>query len=279
MDEANKARSMNIIQQFFTNGSFDKLFAGVYASSNPVTPELFSPIVKKLVQAAMQDSNAKDMVGVFALGYAKSPDNPTNRGYHIFFNDGEVIYNSESEIQNRQQQEKLTKQKSAFTDELKKLIPPDALNKIVIKFQDVKGNGRYTNILNIAKRDTNNFKETNNILNDLTNPNLKNNATEEQINELYRDINTAINQEYPLYRIKENITKEAKAKPELNDVLTALQGYTWEGEDKFINDLFENDKVRKEIIGDESEEEVYFEDEEEPWIREKLLLLKDKGII
>ena len=81
-----------VVNQIFTGGQFDKDFAKIYSTSSPVTPNLFNPLIEKLVSSASSNENKNLLQGIFCLAYATNPDQPTKREYSFFKNDKQIIY-------------------------------------------------------------------------------------------------------------------------------------------------------------------------------------------
>ena len=80
------------VNQIFTGGQFDKDFAKIYSTSSPVNPNLFNPLIEKLVSSASSNENKNLLQGIFCLAYATNPDQPTKREYSFFKNDKQIIY-------------------------------------------------------------------------------------------------------------------------------------------------------------------------------------------
>lgn len=232
------------VNQIFTSGQFDKEFAKIYSTTSPVTPNLFNPLIEKLVSSASSNENKNLLQGIFCLAYATNPDQPTKREYSFFKNDKQVIYISPKENQEAENSKKLEQAKKDFTQKVKEIIPFDKVNK-QFNFDDVQlsqavnGKGEFADAINAVMDNHESFPKSYPYLDALT----SNNITPQDKQNNLEQLGAMMNQEYPLFVIKQT--------PEGASALSALGDYQWNGEQDFIDKCFENEQARTAFLLDE----------------------------
>ena len=232
------------VNQIFTSGQFDKEFAKIYSTSSPVTPNLFNPLIEKLVSSASSNDNKNLLQGIFCLAYATNPDQPTKREYSFFKNDKQIIYISPKENQDAENSKKLEQAKNEFTQKVKEIIPFDKVN-MQFNFDDVQlsqavnGKGEFADAINAVMENHESFPKSYPYLDALT----SNNITPQDKQNNLEQLGAMMNQEYPLYVIKQT--------PEGASALSALGDYQWNGEQDFIDKCFENKQARTAFLLDE----------------------------
>lgn len=232
------------VNQIFTSGQFDKEFAKIYSTSSPVTPNLFNPLIEKLVSSASSNDNKNLLQGIFCLAYATNPDQPTKREYSFFKNDKQIIYISPKENQDAENSKKLEQAKNEFTQKVKEIIPFDKVN-MQFNFDDVQlsqavnGKGEFADAINAVMENHESFPKSYPYLDALT----SNNMTPQDKQNNLEQLGAMMNQEYPLYVIKQT--------PEGASALSALGDYQWNGEQDFIDKCFENKQARTAFLLDE----------------------------
>ena len=226
------------VNQIFTSGQFDKEFAKIYSTTSPVTPNLFNPLIEKLVSSASSNDNKNLLQGIFCLAYATNPDQPTKREYSFFKNDKQIIYISPKENQEAENSKKLEQDKKEFTQKVKEIIPFDKVNMqfnfdYVQLLQAMNGKGEFADAINAVMEDHESFPKSFPYLDALTSGN---NMTPQDKQNNLEKLGAMMNQEYPLYVIKQT--------PEGASALSALGDYQWGGEQDFIDKCFENEQAR-----------------------------------
>ena len=281
-----KKEMQELINKQFLSGKFDADFAKIYASSSPVTPETFKPLIEKMVAASSNiefeeqeeapesgdetvvadndtteqqpvddqevqkkntiRQNKSKLTGVFCLAYAKSPENPTSREYVFFTKKNQVIYNSNSENKATDDAEKLEQDKNAFTQRVKEIIPFDKAN-IQFKIDAVQ--------LNSALNGQGAYSEAINAVID--------NANSFPISSQYLDAlrksDTSLtdkDKENALAQLSQSLSQEyplyvINQTPQGHGALAALGNYQWGGEQDFIDKCFENEQARTAILLDD----------------------------
>ena len=271
-----KKEMEELINKQFLSGKFDADFAKIYASSSPVTPETFKPLIEKMVASSSniefeeqeeapesdetaaqpvidekaQKKNAlrqnkSKLTGVFCLAYAKSPDNPTAREYVFFTKKNQVIYNSDSENKATDNAEKLEQDKNAFAQRVKEIIPFDKANtqfKIdaVQLNSALNGKGAYSEAINAVIDNSDSFPTSFQYLDALTQRDTS--MTDKDKENALAQLSQALTQEYPLYVINQT--------PQGHGALAALGNYQWGGEQDFIDKCFENEQARTAMLLD-----------------------------
>ena len=230
------------VNQIFTSGQFDKEFAKIYSTSSPVTPNLFNPLIEKLVSSASSNDNKNLLQGIFCLAYATNPDQTTKREYSFFKNDKQIIYISPKENQEAENSKKLEQDKKQFTQRVKEIIPFDKVNMqfnfdYVQLLQAMNGKGEFADAINALMNNHDSFPKSFPYLDALTSGN---NMTPQDKQNNLEKLGAMMNQEYPLYVIKQT--------PEGASALAALGDYQWSGEQDFIDKCFENEQARTAFL-------------------------------
>lgn len=230
------------VNQIFTSGQFDKEFAKIYSTSSPVTPNLFNPLIEKLVSSASSNDNKNLLQGIFCLAYATNPDQTTKREYSFFKNDKQIIYISPKENQEAENSKKLEQDKKQFTQRVKEIIPFDKVNMqfnfdYVQLLQAMNGKGEFADAINALMNNHDSFPKSFPYLDALTSGN---NMTPQDKQNNLEKLGAMMNQEYPLYVIKQT--------PEGASALAALGDYQWGGEQDFIDKCFENEQARTAFL-------------------------------
>lgn len=237
----------------------DKLFAGIYATNENVSPSTMQPIIKTLAKQ-LKETNDRNLSGVFCLAYAKSPQNPTNRDYHFFIDEASIVSFTNDNVVKSKEDEQIQKQE--FVQKLDKKI--DTSNYADIN--DIQFNNTHDVVDDsnpIVKTISSNyasfFHKTNSAINNLIG------TSGEDLQSILKYINKIAKEEYSNF-VTSQLTKEYP-------ILKQLTNFTWTSKQDFIDQCFNNETIRNEINTPQEESE------EDTWINDKLHHLSTKGII
>lgn len=237
----------------------DKLFAGIYSTNENVTPKLMMPIVQVLAKQAMNTKDNK-LAGVFCLAYAKSPQNPTNRDYHLYIDENCIISFTNDDVVKSKEDEQ--NQKQEFIQKLdKKIITSNYADINDIQFNNTHDVVDDNNpiVKTITSDYASLFPKTNSAIINLIG------TSGEDLQSILKHINKVAKEEYSKF-----VTLQLTEK---YPILKQLGNFTWTSKQDFIDQCFNNETIRNEINTTQEESE------EDTWINDKLQHLRTKGLM
>ena len=258
------------------SGSLDDVFSKVYKTDKPLNPKSFDEIIPKIVSEIYEKDKNGWLVGFFVLCYAKIPENPINRDYFIIDNADAIVFKKDSKVvaDEKQREDDI----KTFSEKLKKDIPNvENLNQNpTISISDIETlgqGGQQDNFLQeiLSNKDTmpNSYRLLNAIK---QNPNSRNS------DKYVEELNKWVAQENP----KHVLSKSDLGKQLLPKLVDENGNLTVQDFNSLVQTCFENEELKKIVLDyttSEDEEEPWWNQCNDKWIREKMQLMKDNGYI